>query len=94
MSENYNFKSEAIGELLAGVSDGLTNQIDIFLLNSDLTNEQKTILMELFNQSYLEGGSNVQPRWIKDASEASKKEADEWKNAFDKLLKDGDGTVS
>ena len=71
--------------LIADISDNLTQDIDIFLSNSDLTDKQKIRMIELLNKSYTEGAV---PPHMRGHFDDQKKKSDEFMKNFHKRLTD------
>lgn len=80
---------EILDELLVGINDELTKQLEILFANSNLEREQKLKIVEIINEAYVEGGMHVLPKWRKKADEEMKQELKEFQNGLMKKLSDG-----
>lgn len=82
--------SEYTDELLDPISETLTNQLELFLSNSNLDHAQKKLLVQTINLVFLEGrkhGSNkfYEPDTAKNGDTLEMREAEFMKNFLNKL---------
>lgn len=80
--------------LLAGISDSLTKEIELFLVNNIPDKGRQEKIVELINQAFRDGSMNAF-NFIEQAKQEFKDQASEFQKDFEKKLLDGqDDSIS
>ena len=82
--------SEYTDELLDPISENLTNQLELFLANTNLDHSQKKLLVQTINLTFIEGhqyGQNkfYEPSYSKNGDTLEKREAEFMRKFHEKL---------
>jgi intein-encoded DNA endonuclease-like protein len=86
--------SDATDNLLSGISDKLTKEIELFLLNNISEKEKQEKIVEFINQAFKDGSINAFD-FINQSKQEFKDQAEEFQKDFVKKLFDGqDNSVS
>jgi predicted NACHT family NTPase len=80
--------SDITDNLLSGIGDKLTKDIELFLLNNIQDKDKQEKIIELINQAFRDGSMNAFS-FIDQAKKEFKDQASEFQKDFEKKLRDG-----
>jgi hypothetical protein len=80
-------------DLLSGVSDALTNDTELFLINNVSDKDAQAKIVDLMNRSFKEG-ADAALAFYQQSKADLKKQAEDFQTEFEKKLRGQDSSIS